>query len=257
MVLKFVIAKLEDADEAVRPLYKQRADGKFQLDTDAESADDIAGLKSALAKEKEDALALKAKIDGLNNNEIKELKRLKKEREDAERKALEDSGNFDAVKAQMIAKHNEEIDLLKQGSTALRKQLERIMVQDAATQAIVEAKGNPKLLGPIVRQAIKLDETNGEFSVRVVDASGNPLVSDAKGTPMSILQYVESLKAMPDYQPAFQASGSSGGGTPPGGGGTGDFTKPLKSWTPEERRTFINEKGLDAFRDLVANQKAA
>lgn len=254
MTLKFIIAKLEDADEQHRALYKKRDDGRFQLDTEgAEGTEDVQALKNALAREKEEQLALKQKIDGLSQNELKELKKLKKEREDADRKKLEDDGNFDAVKAQMIAKHNEEMATAATVSTTLRKQLEKVLVSDAATQAIVEAKGNPKLLGPIVRAAMSLDEVNGEFVVRVIDSAGKPLVSDAKGTPMTIGQYVETLKAIPDYQPAFSATGAGGGGSGPTSGNA-DTSKPVSKWTGEEKIEFIKSKGAEAYRELVAKQ---
>lgn len=257
MALKFIISKLEDVEEAFRSLYKVRADGRFQLDAEgAESADDVAGLKSALMKEKEDQLELKKRLEGLTKNELAELKRLKKEQEDAARKKLEEEGNFEAVKKQMIDKHTEELTAVQNNAAAIRRQLEKVLISDAATQAIVDAKGNPKLLGPIVRSAMQLTEVNGEFSVQIVGSNGQPLVSDAKGTPMSVTQYVESLKAIPDYQPAFAASGTSGGGSSGGGTDGGDTkNKPLSKWTPEEKRDFIIANGSEAFRDIVASQQ--
>lgn len=259
MALKFIIQKLDDVEESLRPMYKVRNDGRYQLDAEgAEAADDVAGLKTALAKEKEEQLVLKQRLEGLTKGELAELKKLKKEKEDAEREKLEKDGNFEAVKTQMIAKHNEELAAVQQNTAAIRRQLEKVLISDAATQAIVDAKGNPKLLGPIVRGAMQLTEVNGEFSVQIVGSNGQPLVSDAKGTPMSVTQYVESLKAIPDYQPAFAASGSSGGGSSGGGSDGGDTkNKPLSKWTPEEKRDFIISNGSEAFRDLVASQKSA
>lgn len=255
MPLKFIVQKLEDVEEAQRGFYKQRADGKFQLD--AEDAEDVAGLKSALQQERQEALEMKKRLDALNKNELAELKRLKKIADDAERERLEKEGNFEAVKNQMIAKHNEELQAAREAASQVRSKLERVMLNDAATQAIVNAKGNPKLLGPIVRSAMQLVEMNGDLVVQVVGADGRPLVSDAKGSPMSIEQYVESLKTIPDYQPAFAATSAGGGGAPASGASADPATKPLSKWTPEEKREFIQKNGTEAYRDLVMSQRAA
>lgn len=257
MALKFIVAKLEEVDEAYRALYKQREDGRFQIDAEgAEGSEDVQGLKTAFAKQKEEQLALKQRLEGLSQNELKELKKLKKEREDEARDKLEKDGNFEAVKAQMIAKHNDELKAEQDKIAALKRNLEKVLIQDAATQAIVEAKGNPKLLGPIVRGAMSLVEEGGEYKVRIVDAAGQPIVSNAKGDPMTILGYVESLKAIPDYQPAFSASGSQGGGSPPSGA-SGDTSKPIAKWSGQEKIDYIQKNGTEAWRDLVSKQSPA
>lgn len=252
MALKFKVKTLDEVEEAFRPLYK-KTDNGFVLDTDGEAADEVAGLKSALAREKQEALELKQKLEGLSKNELAELKRLKKLAEDAEREKLEKDGNFEAVKAQMLQKHQEEMAQINNRLAGVQGQLERVLVDQAAMEAIVAQKGNAKLLMPIVKSALKLVEENGNQVVRVVNAQGQPIVSNAKGDPMTIAGYVESLKSEPDYQAAFASSGSTGGGSQGGGSGNVDMNKkPLKDWTGEDKRKFIEANGMDAWRDMVA-----
>lgn len=256
--MKFIIDSLEDVAEALRGFYKQRADGKYQLDVEgAEPTDDVLGLKSALAKEKADALELKKKLEGLTKGELAELARLKKAQADADRKKLEDEGNFEAVKKQMIDAHNEEIGKREARVEKLMGTIRKLLVDNAATQAIVAAKGNPKLLSPIVKSSLNLIENGDDFSVVVVDERGQPRTVGAEGKHMSIEAYVESLKAIPDFQPAFAASGSSGGGSHGGGGGgdnNGPTGKHTSEWTLDQKNDFIVKNGLEAFRDLVAKQ---
>ena len=252
MPLKFKIKTLDEVEEKFRDLYK-KTDTGFVLDADGEPSDEVAGLKTALAKEKQDALELKQKLEGLSKNELAELKRLKKQVEDAERAQLEKDGNWEAVKTQMLKKHQEEMDALTARMGSVQSQLERVLVDQAAMEAIVAQKGNPKLLLPIVKGSLKLVEENGQQVVRVVNAQGQPIVANAKGDPLTIAGYVETLKAEPDYQAAFASTGqtgggSQGGGSPPSGGGN----KPLKEWTGEEKRAFIEKNGMEAWRDLVA-----
>ena len=114
MKIKFIIDKLEDVAEPLRGLYKQREDGKFQIDTDAEGVEDIAGLKNALDAERREHLETKKKLEGLNKNELKELAKRKKDAEDAKRKRAEEDGDIEAIKKQMADKHAEEMASAKQ-----------------------------------------------------------------------------------------------------------------------------------------------
>ena len=47
----------------------------------------------------------------------------------------------------------------------------------------------------------------------MVDDKGHPRIGDSEGGNMTLGQFVESLKADPDYARVFDGSGSSGGGS--------------------------------------------
>lgn len=255
MPLKFKVPTLDGLDDSIKALYR-KTDNGYVLDADGEPADEVAGLKSALAKEKQEALELKQKLEGLSKNELSELKKLKKMAEDAERERLERDGNWEAVKSQMLKKHQEEMEQVQSRMSGVQGQLERVLVDQAAIEAIVANKGNPKLLLPIVKSSLRLVEENGQQVVRVVNAQGQPIVANAKGDPMTIAGYVESLKAEPDYQAAFAASGATGGGSQTGNSGQIDMRKPLSQWSSEEKRKFIETNGMDAWRDMLVGGRA-
>jgi hypothetical protein len=248
--LKFKLPSLDGLDDNLKALYRKTDQG-YILDADGEAAEDIQGLKSALQKEKAEALELKQKLEGLSKNELAELKKLKKVAEDAERERLERDGNWEAVKSQILKKHQEEMEAVTSRMSGVQSQLERVLVDQAAMEAIVAHKGNPKLLLPIVKSALRLVEENGQQVVKVVNSQGQPIVANAKGDSMTIAGYVESLRSEPDYQAAFAASGASGGGSQGGSSGSINANKPLKDWTAEDKRSFIEKNGMDAWRDLV------
>ena len=256
MTLKMKLQTLDGLEDSIKALYR-KTDTGYVLDADGEPADEVAGLKSALQKEKQEMLELKQKLDGLSKNELAELKRLKKVAEEAERERLERDGNWEAVKSQMLKKHQEELEAVNSRVAGLQGQLERVLVDQAALEAITSNKGNPKLLLPIVKASLRLVEENGQQVVRVVNAQGQPIVANAKGDAMTIAGYVESLRAEPDYQAAFAASGASGGGSQSGASGGVDPRKPVSQWSAEEKRTFIEKNGMDAWRDVVAGGRAA
>ena len=74
-------------DETIRGLYKEGADGKFRLELEgAETDEEVAGLRSALQKERDRAKTYEARLkklpDGFDpDKDLEELTTLRKERE--------------------------------------------------------------------------------------------------------------------------------------------------------------------------------
>jgi hypothetical protein len=122
-------------------------------------------------------------------------------------------------------------DLAKkdQSLAALTKQLREQLVDSAALKAIAEAGGNAKLLMPIVRSAVKAEQTaDGTFAVTLTDEQGKELVSTAEGSarPMGLAEFVSKLRTQPDYAGAFAGSGTGGSGSSSATGGTGRAANP-------------------------------
>lgn len=98
----------------------------------------------------------------------------------------------------------------------MRAQIERALVDNVATQAITEAKGRVKGLLPHVKAGIKVIEQNGEYVARVINpADGTERYSrSGKLTePMTIKEYVESMRSDPELEPLFSGTGVAGPGT--------------------------------------------
>lgn len=226
---------LDGLEAALHPLYKQGDDGKYHLQV--EGLEDTAGLKSALQKEREANKKSSDQIKawqglGKTPEEISELLKaqedVQKQREDLERQEALKKGEYQKIldgeakkREQMAAKHQAELEAEKSTALRYRSLLEQNLVDAQATAAIAEAKGVPQLLLPHLKGRVKVVEEDGKFNLQILDAAGNPMVSDAAGTPATFKTLVESFKADPIFGRAFEGSGASGGNAAGNGGRPG------------------------------------
>lgn len=131
--------------------------------------------------------------------------------------------------------------------TAKERAIEKHLVDAQATAAIAELKGVPALLLPHVKSSVRVIEEGGEYSVRVVDANGNPRVN-AQGDYLSIKDLVSEMRQSDIFGRAFEATGTTGSGTPSSKGAGSDKAKKAAEMTSAEKAKFIGENGLDAWR---------
>lgn len=248
MALKAILAALDGLDDATKALYVEK-DGKFVLDVepaDGFSLEDVSGLKTALGKERtraDKAEGLIGKFKDLDPDkarkaldEVEELKKLDPNKE-ADKIA---NTKFEAAKAQLLEKHNGEMQALKDRDSHLTKTIEGLLIDAAATSALAEAKGSVELLLPHVRAHTRVKEVDGKFAVEVVDKDGNAKIADSKGTPMDIKGLVAEMRQSEAFGRAFEGSGQTGTGKTQNTGGNG--TGPAKGnfgGTREERTAAI------------------
>ena len=208
MALKLTLDTLDGVDAALQGLYVKSEDGKFRLD--AEGLDQIqASLKAANKEAAERRIALE-KLKGVDPEEYA---RLKTEAEDRATKDAEKKGEWDKLREQMAQKHATDLQAKDTTLAKYRAALERNLIDAQAVTAIAAAKGVPELLLPHVKNRVKVQEVDGEFSFQVLDAKGNPMIADAAGTPAGFSHLIESMKADPVFGRAFEGSGASGGGS--------------------------------------------
>ena len=241
MSLQLTVEKLDAIPETLRSHYKPEGD-KFRLDLDG--YEDPVALKSALDKERRAARDGSREVAAWKalGKTPEDIAALLEEREQAEREKLSKAGEWDKLKGQMTEQHQAEIAKREQAASALRGQLERHLVDAAATSALAAAEGSPELLLPHVKAKVRVVEEAGEFLVRVVDAAGNPRV-DAKGEFLSIAELVSEMRQNPVYAPCFpkaQGSNAPGGHQAPRGGGNGP--KGRIDGSPEERTAYLAGK---------------
>lgn len=188
-----------------------------------ESPDGIAGLKSALQKERDAAKTharevkeLRAKLEQANPSEADELRRQVREQE--------------AALAQSAAR-------------------------SAALEAIQSAGGDAALLEPLVLKRLKAEKDGDAHVVRVMGENGSsPLLAD-DGNELSVAAFVNSLK---DRHPnAFRGTSNTGGGTPPlegryslGLGGSKGETPRRSQMSPREKVDYVRQHGDAAFQAL-------
>jgi len=143
----------------------------------------------------------------------------------AEAEALK-NGDFEKIRLKMLEDFEKKEGVSSDTITKLMGQIESLMVDSEVAKAIADAKGNSKLLMPLLKQRIKVVDKDGQMVVKVIEDNGDPSVND-KGEPLSILALVENFKKDENFAGAFDSSGLSGAGGKgsPGGGGSDDDNK--------------------------------
>lgn len=245
-----VVDSLDVVPEPLREAFEER-EGRFHLarEIEIETMADVAPLRSALAREKREAQRLATveaalKEAGLTVEEVKELK--------AERDALKASqgankDDVERLRRELLDAHKNELakkDQLIQKRDAF---IRRKVAESEADRAIAAAKPlSVKALRPHVLQALEVvEETEGEFEVRVIDERGKPKYSKRTGEPMTVEEFVGELREMDDFKPLFAGSGGSGSGSE-SGGGTAGRSLGKKRYTREQL------KSPELYRQLSA-----
>ena len=182
MALKPVVKSLDGVEEKFHSLYVER-DGKFYLDLegDLHTDDDIAGLKSALQKERQERKLLEKKAKtALTEEEREELESLKAEKEAAERKTMEKKGEYDKLIKKLQTDHEKEKEELAAKLKDEESRTTRLVVKDKIRAAAVKSgvlKDNIEDVITLTKNRFRLD---GDEIV-VLDEDGE-LSADSVGT---------------------------------------------------------------------------
>lgn len=260
MALKALLDSLDGLPADVAKEYvKDEKSGKFRLSVEPVGGfelDDVSGLKSALgaARGELDTANSKLKEFGdISPNKAREglaaMKKLEKLDPNADVDKIVQT-KLDAQLEQIKSKHGEEVGKISKDRDRLRSIVEQQLIDSAAKQAILEAKGDPLLLLPHVKSSMKLKEKDdGSFSVEIVDDKGNPRIKDAQGALMGVADLVAEMRGHSSFARAFEATGVSGAGAqPPGqGGGAGQLRSKMSA---ADKAGFIDKHGYDAYMAL-------
>lgn len=223
---------------------------------DGYELDDVRGLKTALGSErtaKTNAEKLLEKFKDIDPDAARTAIA-----ENAELKAIDPAKEADKIantkfenaKTQLTAKHQADLKAVTDRNALLQGQVEKLLIDSAATAALAEAKGSVDLLLPHVRKFTRVKEENGEFSVEVIDDKGNVRIGDSKGAPMNIAGLVGEMRSSEVFGRAFEGDGKSGSGKQPGNGGSGTQQPKRSLMTPEAKREFQQKHGQKAFLEL-------
>jgi hypothetical protein len=268
MELKATLETIDELPQELRDLYTETDNGyRLKLLQDyvpADKVEDVGGLKNALTQERENRKKFERKLRDMEQRygdiDLNQYQKLVEEHERMEQEKLERKGEYDKLLQQVKDQHAKELADRESQASALRKALDRNLVDREAALVCNELKGNATLLMPHIRSLTKVVEEDGEFSVRVVDAAGDPRVN-GEGQPLSIKELVSEMRSQDTYAGAFAGSGSSGGGTPPDGAGAGKDTGDGAGGAAigdlhrgkmdvAAKTEFITEHGLDAYMKL-------
>ena len=221
------------------------------------SVEAIMGLTKALESSRGEAKELKGKVDltdlkqwGGTASEIKasfegELKGLS----DQLLQGKEATHNFDTLKADLQKGHEVELLNLGKENERVRGQLHNILVKKEAQAAILAEKGKA-LLMPFVEEHVRVKDVDGQVEVFVVDKENNIRHSATTGQPMTITEFVKSMKTDPEFGILFESNNPQGGG----GGGT----RPQETAQPNQRinakPTNPNSKIAQALENRMAGR---
>lgn len=261
-MLKAVVETIDAVPEAARGFYQEN-EGKFVLQVEPVNGyalENVEGLKTTFSKEM-------TKRKELEKTLLK-FKDIDPERARDALAKLEEMGNIDptkeadkivserleAAKKQLLEKHNKDLEGRDGRIGQLTKTVESLLIDQAATAALAEAKGSVELLLPHVQRHTRVRESDGKYFVEVVDKDGNARIGNSKGDPMTINDLVQEMRKSEAFGRAFDGSGQSGGGKPPGNGGGGNPQIKRRSdfKTEKERATFVDEHGIEAYQQLPA-----
>lgn len=264
MGLEKNLESLEDLPEGLRSLYVEKEEGQYELSIDPKELEDAIApsLKSALQKERQnarqrerEAKEWKRKLEAFGDDAdpetlLEELETLRKSKESFEKTKGKDDNAVEQVRKQLQDEFGKTLKAKDENLAKLQGQLTSLLVDSAATSAISELKGVPKLLLPHVKRMTEVVEEDGKYEVRVLNEKGEHRV-DSNGDYLTIKGLVEELRSDDVFARAFDGDNVSGGGTPSSGiRGGGAATKKRSSMTVEEKTTFIDKHGKDAYLAL-------
>jgi hypothetical protein len=210
---------LGTAPEGYRGAYaKDEATGKYKIaDAYRPFVDAITGLGGALRNERKTSGELKGKKDV--NAVLQEALGFDSV-ETAKAKFDELNGLVATASKVDPAKIQADIEKRFNGQMAekdtelesMRGTLKTYLVDNSAVTALATAKGNSKLMLPLIREQVDVvkDGENG-YVVRVKDGAGD-YRGNGKGGFMSVEELVNEMKASKDYAGAFESENPRGTG---------------------------------------------
>lgn len=248
------VDSLDKVPEQFRPVYTEGADKKFTINPTMKGiVDAITGLNGALKNERKTTTTLKGQKDvaaavkevlGFETLEEAKAKIDELSTQIAEKSKVDPA----KIKADIEKAFDVERQGLKGANAKMQGTLEKYLIDAAATGALAEAKGNVKLLLPIIKQQTAVVADGEDYVVRIKDASGDYRGNGAGGF-MTVADLVKELKASSDYGVAFASDAPNGGGKP-----TGQSTQ--QSRQTSQRQTS-QENGEKTPQQLISDGLAA
>lgn len=244
MAFRIVADSPADLPEGLRSAAKT-VDGKAVVEAlpDGWGLEDVSGLKKTVSEERTARKALEKAVAQFEG--IDDAAAAREALTQMRAGSLKSSKELDEFRKQLEAKVA--ADLAKKDSTvtALTQQLREQLVESEAVKAIAAAGGNAKLLMPIVRQAVKAElGADGKFAVTLTDEQGQELISKAEGSarPMTLPEFVQQLRAQPEFKGAFAGSGTGGSGASSTAGGSGRAAS--QAGLPTSKELFARANGI-------------
>lgn len=213
---------IDKVPEQFRPVYSEDpTTKKFVVNPTMKGiVDALTGLNGALKNERKSTATLKGQKDvaavvketfGLDTVEEVKAKIDELTTQVAEKSKVDPAKiKADIEKAFGVKEEGYKADKAKMQAT-----LDKYLVDSAGLAALVEAKGNTKLLMPIIKSQAVVVPDGEEYVVRIKDPAGDYRGNGAGGF-MTVADLVKELKGSADYGVAFASDAPAGGGKPNG-----------------------------------------
>lgn len=181
----------------------------------------VKGLRSENAKYRTKAKEVEetlAQYDGIDPDEIRKLQDAAKE---AETKKLEQAGEWDKLRDQLVETHNDELAtkdtvITEKDAviTGLQSEVESIVLShEIAVQAAIAEAINPQLVEMVAKGMTKVERLeDGKRVVRVLDAEGNERVDIKTGEKLTVANLLDEMKQANEYAHLFKG-GKIGAGS--------------------------------------------
>lgn len=175
------------------------------------SVDEFERTKAALAKANREAADNRHKLKdytelGISSEELKDLVTERAEKEE-ERKRQE--GKFEEILNERISEFEKKIAEKDSLIEESKKRMESYLVNGSLTSALNKEGVSEKVGVALLKDKVKVVDSDGEMSVVVVDGDGSPLMNK-QGKAMSVHEYVVSLKDDDEYSQIFPAPDKKG-----------------------------------------------
>lgn len=213
---------IDKVPEQFRPVYSEDpATKKFVVNPTMKGiVDALTGLNGALKNERKSTATLKGQKDvaaviketfGLDTVEEVKAKIDELTTQVTEKSKVDPA----KIKADIEKTFDVERQTLKGATAKMQGTLEKYLVNADATAALAAAKGNVKLLLPIIQSQTVVVPDGEEYVVRIKDPAGDYRGNGAGGF-MTVADLVKELKSSADYGVAFESDAKGGGGKPNG-----------------------------------------
>lgn len=200
--------------------------------------DYVKGIRGEAAKYRTKLRELEERLGKLDSVDVEEYKRLKDEQAAAERKKLEEKGEFDKIKDQLTQGHSKELGKkdteiagLKARIATLEVELHNTILDNSITVEAAAAKClNPTLLTLWLKNEAKVETTEeGRKIIKLVDSTGSAKYN-SKGDPMSVKDRIAEMKQDEAFAMLFEG-GIQGAGSGTKNGSGGRLKNPWKAET--------------------------
>jgi hypothetical protein len=227
MALKTYASQVE-VPEALRGEYVEK-DGKWI--PNVEGAEDLfaGGLKKSrdqILDEKKKVEAKLAQFEGIDIEKAKAAIDAQAKLEEEKAKA---AGNFEQLKTQLIEQHTKALEKLAADMGKRDSFINRLLVENAARQALEPVAMSVDLMLPHVTRQMKVKADGDNWVAVVVDEKGNERIKDGAGAPFTIADLVAEMASKDQYAAGFKGTGASGSGAKGSGTNAGAGKKTIKA----------------------------